>query len=167
PLALLVPLDHPVDARPRLLGGDSPGRPYPPPVTVRADPVALQRDPAPVRGPHRPPGRGPQPPAGLVAVATSTSGTRPHLPLPTTGRLATMKITIYPWGTRGHPPCQGRFSPTALQRLRTEGKTELHCTTCGAPHDVSRLLTGYPGRVTTGPASNAELSPRPDNFEQR
>jgi GTPase SAR1 family protein len=69
--------------------------------------------------------------------------------------------------SRGHPPCQGRFSLTALQRLRTEGKTELHCTTCGAPHDVSRLLTGYPGRVTTGPASNAELYARLDDFEER
>src|SRR5829696_8377610 len=32
-------------------------------------------------------------------MATTTSGTRPHLPLPTTGRLATMNITIYGWTT--------------------------------------------------------------------
>jgi hypothetical protein len=31
----------------------------------------------------------------LVGVATTTPGTRPHLPLPTTGRLPTIKITIY------------------------------------------------------------------------
>jgi hypothetical protein len=30
----------------------------------------------------------------LVGVATTTSGARPHLPLPTTGCLATMTITI-------------------------------------------------------------------------
>jgi hypothetical protein len=33
----------------------------------------------------------------LVAVATTTSGARPYEPLPTTGRLATMKVTIYGW----------------------------------------------------------------------
>ena len=45
------------------------------------------------------PDRGPRPPAALVALATPTSSTRPHLPLPTTGRLATMKITNYGWST--------------------------------------------------------------------
>jgi hypothetical protein len=35
----------------------------------------------------------------LVGVATTTSGARPHLPLPTTSRLATMKITISGWST--------------------------------------------------------------------
>jgi hypothetical protein len=35
----------------------------------------------------------------LVAVATTTSGARPYQPLPTTGRLATMKVTIYGWRT--------------------------------------------------------------------
>ena len=64
-------------------------------ATVGADPVDLQRGPAPVRGPGRPAGPGSRPPAALVGLATPTSGTRPHLPLPTTSRLATMKITIY------------------------------------------------------------------------
>jgi hypothetical protein len=33
-------------------------------------------------------------------MATTTSSTRPHLPLPTTGRLPSMNITIYGWTTR-------------------------------------------------------------------
>jgi len=33
-------------------------------------------------------------------VATPTAGPRPHLPLPPTGCLATMKITIYGWSIR-------------------------------------------------------------------
>jgi hypothetical protein len=41
----------------------------------------------------------------LVAVATTTSGARPYQPLPTTGRLATMKVTIYGWRIK---PCNVR-----------------------------------------------------------
>jgi hypothetical protein len=67
--------------------------------TVRADPVDLQRGPASVRGPGRPARRRSRPPAALVGLATPTSSPRPYLPLPTTGRLATMKITIYGWST--------------------------------------------------------------------
>lgn len=56
--------------------------------TVRADPVTLQRGPAPVRGPGRPTGRRSRPAAALVGLATPTSSPRPYLPRPTTGRLA-------------------------------------------------------------------------------
>src|SRR5215217_5685666 len=49
PLALLVPLGHVGDARPRLPGGGRLDRTDPPPTAVRADRVALQRGPAPVR----------------------------------------------------------------------------------------------------------------------
>jgi internalin A len=66
----------------------------------------------------------------------------------------------------GHP-CPGRFSLRALQLVRTKGVTELPCTTCGAAHDVSRLLTGYPGTVRVGPASTAELQARFDDYEER
>ena len=54
PLALLVPLDHPGHARPRLPGGGGLDRTDPPPATVRADPVDLQRGPAPARDTARP-----------------------------------------------------------------------------------------------------------------
>src|SRR6266498_3336047 len=100
PLALLVPLGHPGDARPRLPGRGRRDRADPAATTVGADPVDLQRDPAPVRGPGRPPGRRSRPPAALVSMATPTSGPRPDLPLPPASRLATMKITIYGWSTR-------------------------------------------------------------------
>jgi hypothetical protein len=59
--------------------------------------IRLQRDPGPVCGPGHLARRRCRPPVALVAVATPTLGTRPRLPLPTTGRLATMKITIYGW----------------------------------------------------------------------
>jgi hypothetical protein len=39
----------------------------------------------------------------LVGLATPTPSTRPYLPLPTTGRLATMKITNYGYGTSAAP----------------------------------------------------------------
>jgi DNA-binding CsgD family transcriptional regulator len=42
-LALLVPLDHPGDARPRLPGGRSHDRPGPPANAIQADRVDLQR----------------------------------------------------------------------------------------------------------------------------
>jgi hypothetical protein len=93
-LALLVPVGHPCHAGRRLPGGRRPGRPHPPPTTARADSVDLQQAPAPVRGAARSACWRSRPPVALVSVATSTSGTRPHLPLPTTGRLATMKLTI-------------------------------------------------------------------------
>jgi hypothetical protein len=93
PLALLVPLGHAGDARPCLPGRGGRDRAHPPPTTIRADRADLQRDPAPVRHPGHPARRRCRPPPALVAVATPTSGTSPHLPLPTTGRLATMKIT--------------------------------------------------------------------------
>jgi hypothetical protein len=95
PLALLVPLGHPCHARPRLPGGGGHDRTRPTPTTVWADPDDLQRDPAPIRGPGHPARRRCRPPVALVGVATPTPSTRPYLPLPTTGRLATMKITIY------------------------------------------------------------------------
>ena len=53
PLALLVPLGHPGDARPRLPGRGGLDRTHPPPTTARADRVDLQRDPALVRGTAR------------------------------------------------------------------------------------------------------------------
>ena len=45
--------------------------------------------------------------------------------------------------------------------------TELLCATCGAAQDVTRLLTGYPGRVTSGPASQVELRARLDDFQRQ
>jgi hypothetical protein len=95
PLALLVPVDHPGDARPRLPGRGRLDRPDPP-ATIRADQPDLQRGPAPVRGAGHPSHRRSRPPAALVGLATPTSSLRPHLPLPTTSR-ATMKVTIYGW----------------------------------------------------------------------
>jgi hypothetical protein len=77
PLALLVPLGHPGHARPRLPGRGDHDRTQLPAATVGAHPVDLQRDPAPVCGPGRPPGRRSRPPAALVSMATPTSGTRP------------------------------------------------------------------------------------------
>jgi SRSO17 transposase len=50
PLAVLVPLGHADDARPRLPGGGR-HRTQLPAVTVGAHPVDLQRGPAPIRGP--------------------------------------------------------------------------------------------------------------------
>src|SRR6266487_3168185 len=87
PLPLLVPLDHPFDARPRLPSRGHRGRTHPPAATVGvgADRADLQRGPAPVRGPVRPAGHRSRPSAALVGLATPTSSTRPHLPLPTTG----------------------------------------------------------------------------------
>jgi internalin A len=64
-------------------------------------------------------------------------------------------------------PCQGRFLLTALQQLRADGVSELHCPTCGVAQDVSWLLTGYPGRVASGPASEAELLARFGDFKQQ
>jgi hypothetical protein len=58
-----------------------------------------QRGPAPVRGPGRPARRRSRPSAALVGLVTPTSSPRPYLPLPTTGPLATVKITIYGWNT--------------------------------------------------------------------
>jgi hypothetical protein len=46
----------------------------------------------------------------LVAVATTTSGARPYEPLPTTGRLATMKVTIYGWRIRSITAANGEFA---------------------------------------------------------
>jgi hypothetical protein len=40
------------------------------------------------------------PTGALVAVAAPTSRPRPYLPLPPTGRLATVKATTHGWGTR-------------------------------------------------------------------
>jgi hypothetical protein len=71
---------------------------HPPPSGP--DQVDLQRGPAPVRGTGRSARRRCRPPVALVGLATPTSSTRPHLPLPTASRLATMKITIYGWSTR-------------------------------------------------------------------
>jgi hypothetical protein len=85
-------VDHPGDARPRLPGSGGRDRTDPPPGTVRADRVDLQRMPAPVRGAGGSACWGSRPPLALVGVATPTPGTRPHLPRPTTSRLATMKI---------------------------------------------------------------------------
>ena len=48
-LAPLGPLDHPGHAHPRLPGGGRLDRTDPPPTAVRADRVALQQGPAPVR----------------------------------------------------------------------------------------------------------------------
>jgi hypothetical protein len=53
PLALLVPLGHVGDARPRLPGGGGVDRPGPRSRAVRADHADLQRGPAPVRGSAR------------------------------------------------------------------------------------------------------------------
>src|SRR6266511_965289 len=114
PLAVLVPLGHPCHARPRLPGGGGRDRARPPPTTVWADRADLQRDPAPVRGPGHPARRRCRPPAALVAVATPTPSTRPYLPLPTTGRLATMKITIYGWSTRGRTAGRARQGQSIL-----------------------------------------------------
>jgi hypothetical protein len=50
-------------------------------------------------GPGRPARRRSRPPAALVGPATPAPGSRPSLPRPTTGRLATMKITTYGWST--------------------------------------------------------------------
>src|SRR6266511_341750 len=54
PLALLVPLDDPGHARPRLPGRRGPDRPHPPLTTTRADRPDLLRAAAPVRRPARP-----------------------------------------------------------------------------------------------------------------
>jgi hypothetical protein len=57
PLALLVPLGDPGHAGLRVPGGGRGHRARPPPTTIRAHPVDLQRDPAPVRHPRRRTGR--------------------------------------------------------------------------------------------------------------
>jgi internalin A len=67
---------------------------------------------------------------------------------------------------QGHP-CPGRFPLGTLQQLRAEGETKLRCATCGVVQDITRLLTGYPELVTAGPASEAELHARLDNFQQQ
>src|SRR6266542_1417479 len=54
PLAVLVPVGHPCHARPRLPGGRRRDRAHLPAAIARADPVDLQRGPAPVRDPGRP-----------------------------------------------------------------------------------------------------------------
>jgi hypothetical protein len=54
PLAVLVPLGHPVDARPRLPRGRGLGRTHPPAITTWAESVDLQRGPTPVRRAGRP-----------------------------------------------------------------------------------------------------------------
>src|SRR4029450_1783316 len=61
-------------------------------------------DPAPVRGPGHPARRRCRPPVALVGMATPTPSTRLYLPLPTTGRLATMKITHCVWSTSEAAP---------------------------------------------------------------
>src|SRR6266540_1717353 len=99
PLAVLVPLGHAGDARPRLPGRGGRDRTRPPPTTGWADRADLQRTPAPVRSPGHPARRRCRPPVALVGVATPTPSPRPHLPLPSSGRLATMKITNYGWST--------------------------------------------------------------------
>src|SRR5512132_239579 len=57
PLALLVPLGDPGHAGLRVPSGGRGHRARPPPTTIRAHPVDLQRDPAPVRRPRRRTGR--------------------------------------------------------------------------------------------------------------
>jgi hypothetical protein len=58
----------------------------PPPTTVGADPVDLQRDPAPVRRPGLPACQRPPAPVALVVVATPAPGPRSCLPLPAASR---------------------------------------------------------------------------------
>jgi hypothetical protein len=94
PLALLVPVDHPGHAGLRLSGSGRGHRARPPPITVGAHPLDLQRDPAPVRGPGLPACQRSRAPVALVMVATPPAGPRSRLPLPTASRTATMKVTI-------------------------------------------------------------------------
>src|SRR4029450_3748025 len=102
PLALLVPVGDPGHAGLRLPGGGRSHRARPPPTTVGAHPVDLQRDPAPVRRPGRRPRCGSRPPVALVVVATPLPSPRSCLPLPTASRPAAMKITISGGSTNAH-----------------------------------------------------------------
>jgi hypothetical protein len=66
PLALLVPVGDPGHAGPGVPGGGRGHRARPPPTTVGAHPVDLQRDPAPVRRRGLPACRRPWAPVALV-----------------------------------------------------------------------------------------------------
>src|SRR6266511_4368986 len=100
PLGLLVSVGNPGHAGLRLPGGGRGHRARPPPTTIGAHPVDLQRDPAPVRRPGRRTRCGSRPPVALVVVATPPPSPRSCLPLPPASRPAAMKITISGWSTK-------------------------------------------------------------------
>ena len=99
PLALLVPLGAPGHAGIGVPGGGRGHRARPTSGSTRGDRVDLQRGPAPVCGPDLPSCRRSRAPVALVVVTTPPASPRSCLPLPTTSRPATMKITISGWST--------------------------------------------------------------------
>jgi hypothetical protein len=91
PLVLVVPVGDPGHAGVRVPGGGRGHRACPPSGTVGADPVDLQRGPAPVRRCGLSARRRPWAPVALVVVASPPPSPRPGLPLPPASQ-RTMKV---------------------------------------------------------------------------
>src|SRR5215207_2233625 len=161
PLALLVPLGHPRHGRPRLPGGRRRDPAPRPPTTSRAGRGDLQRDPAPVRRRGRDPDRRRWKPIALVGMATATSVTRPHLPLPTTSHPATMNITIYGWSTRACFRSGGPLKDGVGMIGFDRPGAEMSASLCGNGEDPGTAIGPGPVAVTGLRRPGAGAAQRP------
>jgi hypothetical protein len=107
----------------------------------------------PVCGTGHPARRRCRPPAALVGVAPPPPSTRPYLPLPATGRLATMKITNYGWSTRalakrGRERCRDRGPPPPARRAAPPGEATRvpPCRSCAPGAAEQRASPASAGR---------------------
>src|SRR5690606_25118751 len=117
-LEILVPLDHPGHARPRLPDRGGGVRTRPPARRAGPDPPHPRRDPAPDGPADQPPTSTHRALPPLVTLATTPSSPCPHLPLPAAIRPATLKITTYHWSTSS--PVQFAWKAPASRGLRAD-----------------------------------------------
>src|SRR5690606_1516897 len=115
-LEILVPLDHPGHARPRLPDRGGGVRTRPPARRAGPDPPHPRRDPAPHGPADQPPPSTLRALPRLGTLATTPSSPCPHLPLPAAIRPATLKITTYHWSTNRCTPAAQRWQHAHAER---------------------------------------------------